>query len=161
MGLNFNMSITCSSCNNSDEDQEHLFFNCNDASNLWDYVLPTLDPFLEPHPYRIYDLVLNKWPSNITYHKKLVALTLVQITMRALWVHRNLVRFASPGNKPSIRATWNSIKCNFTKAIHLQLNQMYPDELEKFKTRFCHTPRIIQLQNDELLYVRFPKSGQG
>ena len=81
--------------------------------------------------------------------------------MRALWVHRNLVRFASPGNKPSIRATWNLIKYNFTKAINLQLNQMYPDELEKFKTRFCHTPRIIQLQNDELLYVRFPKSGQG
>ena len=73
--------------------------------------------------------------------------------MRALWVHRNMVRFASAENKPFIHATWNSIKCNFTKAINLELNRLYPYELEKFKTKFCHTPRIIQLQNDELLYV--------
>ncbi len=160
-GLNYNaMSTICSSCKISDEDQEHLFMECVEAQKLWDFVLPTLRELLKPHEFRIYDLILNKFPK-VFHFKQLIALTLIQITMRTIWLNRNSFRFDPISKKPSLVKSQRIIMKNFFRAINRQFEELLPNQLAKFRKRFCHTPKVIWLEKDDVLFCNILRTGQG
>ncbi len=158
-GRSFKGDVACSVCVLHDEDQDHIIYNCCEAKRLWTFVYPTLVELLKPHSFKICDLVLGNFPA-VFYFKKLIALTLIQITMHTIWRNRNSFRFDPVNKKPTLKRSHGMIKKEFFRAIKNQYDELVKSQLVKFRNRFCHTPKVIWIDN-EVLYCNILKSGQG
>ena len=55
-----NINDKCAGCSRL-ETNEHIFFLCNYAKKIWNFVYPTIHAILHTLPFKIFHLALNKY----------------------------------------------------------------------------------------------------
>ena len=153
-GHNFkNMKITCNLCPKSNESNEHIFHECRTAKATWSWVYPTIQDILNTN-FKIFDLTLNKFPQGISMNKIKMVSTLIQITLHTIWLNRNKFLFDKVSDAPTLEGTLKQISSNFYQSIKKKFNEHMPNQLQKFRQTFCHTPKVCDVINDKELSVK-------
>ena len=146
-----NMNPNCASCPNAQETQEHVFLECAKATPVMTYVTKSIDILLRRKPYNILDLLLNKFPNGTFLDIQRMVTGILQITMYTLWKNRNQKKFKKTDTH--ITESKNTILKHFRSAILQEYNKLLPDTPDKFVRKFCHTPEICKLLDNNSLEV--------
>ena len=75
------------------ETNEHIFFQCPNAKPLWVFVKPTIMALLQEPTAKMFKCTLNIFPPNVSYERRALIVTLIQITLSQIWVNRNSLKF--------------------------------------------------------------------
>ena len=75
-----------------------------------------------------------------------MAIGLWEISMRVIWLNRN--QFVFKQKITNITESINTISKQFKSAIQAEFQTL---DRRKFTKRYCHTPRICKIRNDELI----------
>ena len=147
------INTECGSCAQA-ETIEHIFKDCYQAKAIWRAVDPTIEEILRPANFTRYDLILNKFPKNISIPKMQMVSTLIQIAMHTIWIHRNSVQFDKPEFRTTIEGSKQIIRDTFISILQKKFDEYMPNGMTKFRQNFCHTPTICNVQNDTELIAR-------
>ena len=154
-GLHFNrMNTACKTCPESLETNEHIFFQCEQAKSIWTYIYPTIQEILKPNKFKIFDLVLNKFPDKITIQKTKMVITLIQIALHAIWLTRNSTLFYRVQDQRTLTKNKNIIAYTFSKIFQKKLRQYMPGGLAKYRENFCHTPNVCTIIENKIVKVQ-------
>ena len=135
------IKIHCEICPKVKETMEHIFLSCPRSQAIWTYVHPKIREILRTDFTRM-DLILNKFPPNISIPRMQMAITIIEITMHTLWIDRNRILFERKEDHPTIEQSKHTIKRTFNKILENKFREYMPHGLVKFQNKFCHTPSI-------------------
>ena len=138
-----NQSDICPICQVQKETIQHLFFRCTGTRPILRYIYPSLTCLLRNKSFKIFKLVLNKFPPNTPTPVAQTCVTLVQITMHTIWGLRNEAKFNS--KIKTIEEAKSEIKSVFTDTLSRHFRKHNPGAITRFQLNFCHTPDICRI----------------
>ncbi len=139
----------CKGCTET-ETNEHIFFQCIHAKDLWAFIKPSIAKLLQNTPFKMFKLTMNTTHKNIALVRRKLVITLIQITLHTIWLNRNRLKFKN--EKPFIDASKRKIQNDFEYTIKNKYhNYIKKNMLEKFRKDFCHTPEICNIVDNNLM----------
>ena len=141
-----NTNPMCERCPGQKETNIHVIFECVAADPILDFVTKNLRILMRGKPYTLFNITVNVFPDGIPADVKRMAIGLWQITMRVIWLNRN--QYVFKRKITNLTESVNTISKQFKSAIEAEFQTLDP---EKFSKRYCHTPRICNVQNDTLI----------
>lgn len=141
-----NTNPMCGRCPGRKETNIHVIFECVAARSILDFAIKNLDILLRGTAYTLFNITVNVFPDGISAEIKKMAIGLWQISMRVIWLNRN--QFVFKQKITNITESINTISKQFKSAILAEFQTL---DRRKFTKRYCHTPRICKIHNDELV----------
>ena len=139
----------CKSCGDI-ETNEHVFFRCQAARKILDYIKPTISKILENTPVRFFKLIMNTSHKNIPQVKRNLAMTLIQIAFHTIWINRNNHKYDD--KIVDFNASKAKIKNTFIDTIHTKYYQYTTQNRQhQFEPQFCHTPDICRMEGETIV----------
>ena len=152
-GRNFAREVLeCKSCKGHLETNEHIFFNCKAADDIWHFLYPTLKSIMGiTTNFPVIPLILNRFPPGTPESKAKLVLTLIQIGLHAIWINRNKVLHDGEDPKKAVTDSEIIMQNTFFKVLKKRFREHMPDNLAKFKRAFCGTPAVCNVIDGRLL----------
>ena len=148
-----NLTDKCPSCPTIVENIQLLFFRCTRATPVLNFIYPTIQALLRNQQFKIFKLVLNNFPQNVSPHVQKMVITIIQIAFHVIWTNRNKKKFENVYTP--IQESQNKIIRSFAKIIREKLDAFGPNNLLKFRQVFCHTPQFCDVLHNDRLKINF------
>ena len=132
----------------------HLFFDCPIAFELWSSIKTIIQKLIPAQRVQTFMLTMGIFPTTATITTKRLIATLIQLTLHAVWINRNMI--CMDQEQPVLDISIGKIQRKFKTAINAVYKKMkMAHNVAGFRKNYCHNNTLISLDASLNLVLSF------